>query len=72
MRRAIRLLRPRHLAVAARGALFAGRGATLVGRIVFRRRIAVARRRAMTVVAAATVGGVVVLTLAAERERARQ
>ncbi len=42
-----------------------------ITRIVFRKRIARARRRALTVVAGATIGGLVVLVLAAERERAR-
>jgi hypothetical protein len=44
---------------------------TAIGRFVLRRRLARARRQAMTVVGAATVAGMIVLVLAAERERAR-
>jgi hypothetical protein len=44
---------------------------TFIGRIVFRRQIAAARRRAMTVVAGATVGGIVALSLFAAYEQLR-
>jgi hypothetical protein len=64
MLRAVRHVRPRYVGLAV------GAGSR-IGRIVFRKRIARARRNAMTVVAAATVGGLVVLVLAAEREHAR-
>lgn len=64
MRRAARHVRLRHLG-------FAVGAGSRVGRIIFRKRIARARRGAMTVVAAGTVGGLVLLVLAAERERSR-
>lgn len=64
MLRAARYLRLRHVG-------FVVEAGSRVGRIVFRKRIARARRGAMTVVAAGTVGGLVVLVLAAERERSR-
>jgi hypothetical protein len=60
----LRGLSPRQL----RFALGAG---SLVGRIVFRKRIARVRRQAMTGVAAATVGGLLVVALVAEYERQR-
>ena len=44
----------------------------VVGRFLLRKRIARERRKALTVVAGATVGGLVALTLAAEWERTRQ
>lgn len=45
---------------------------TQLGRLLLRRRLARGRRQAMTVLAATTIAGLVVLTVAAERERARQ
>ena len=60
----LRGLSPRQL----RFALGAG---SLVGRIVFRRRIARVRRQALTGVAGATLGGLLVVVLVAEYERAR-
>ncbi len=45
---------------------------TWIGKIVFRRQIAAARRRAMTVVAGATVGSIVALSLFAAFEQLRE
>jgi len=55
----------------SRGAHVTWVAGSRIGRFVFRRQIAEARRSAMTVVAGATLAGLVVLVLAAERERAR-
>jgi len=45
---------------------------TRIGRFVLRKRLAREREKAMTVLAGATVGGLVLLILVSEYERARQ